>query len=121
MLTFELAIPGSDDSRWTRRDGVLIRRDEGITKWVQGDTTTVKLTAAQTNGALGVLETVVNPGGGAIPHALDERKRPSTLFRGISTSSMATRPFARALGIWSSSLGEIDTDSPMSVRFPPPC
>ena len=30
---------------------------------------TVKLTAAQSNGALGVLQTVVNPGGGAIPHA----------------------------------------------------
>lgn len=68
-MTFELAIPEPDDPRWTRRGGVLIRRDEGVTKWVQGDTTTVKLTAAQSSGALGVLQTVVNPGGGAIPHA----------------------------------------------------
>jgi hypothetical protein len=68
-LTFEFAVPGPDDARWTRSDGVLVRRDKGITKWVQGDTTTVKLTAAQTNGARGVLETVGNPGGGAVPDA----------------------------------------------------
>jgi mannose-6-phosphate isomerase-like protein (cupin superfamily) len=68
-VTFEFALPGPEDPRWTRRDGILVRRDQGITKWVQGDTTTVKLSATQTNGALGVLETVVNPGGGAIPHA----------------------------------------------------
>ncbi|MGW6292192.1 cupin domain-containing protein [Streptomyces sp. NPDC055058] len=63
------AIPDKDDPRWTRRDGLFVRRDEGATKWLNGDTTTVKLSSAQTGGALGVLETSVPPGGGAPPHA----------------------------------------------------
>ena len=69
-MTFELPpIPDLDDPRWTRRDGLFVRRNEGITKWVIGDTTTVKITAAQTSGALGVLESSVPPGGGAVAHA----------------------------------------------------
>jgi quercetin dioxygenase-like cupin family protein len=68
-MTFELPIPERDDPRWTRADGIFVRRAEGITKWVMGDTTTVKITANQTNGALGVLETSVNPGSGAVAHS----------------------------------------------------
>ncbi|MER5490510.1 cupin domain-containing protein [Streptomyces sp. NPDC002490] len=69
-MTFEtLAIPGENDPRWTRRDGIFVRSDEGVTKWMIGDTTTVKISSAQTDGTLGVLETSVPPGGGAIPHA----------------------------------------------------
>lgn len=41
-MTFEMPpIPGKDDPRWTRRDGIFVPRGEGITKWVIGDTTTV--------------------------------------------------------------------------------
>jgi mannose-6-phosphate isomerase-like protein (cupin superfamily) len=69
-MTFEMSfIPDKNDPRWTRRDGIFIRRGEGITKWVIGDTTTVKISAAETDGALGVLESSVPPGGGAIAHA----------------------------------------------------
>ncbi|WP_405970468.1 cupin domain-containing protein [Streptomyces sp. NBC_00988] len=69
-MTFGLpAIPDKDDPRWTRKDGIFVPRTGGTTKWVIGDTTTVKISAAQTNGALGVLESSVPPGGGAVPHA----------------------------------------------------
>ncbi|MEU3855709.1 cupin domain-containing protein [Streptomyces sp. NPDC029554] len=69
-MTFaNLAIPREDDPRWTRRDGIFIRRYEGVTKWMAGDTTTVKVSSAQTGGTLGVLEISVPPGSGALPHA----------------------------------------------------
>ncbi|MFI6339814.1 cupin domain-containing protein [Streptomyces sp. NPDC050535] len=69
-MTFVLPrVPDQEDPRWTRRDGIFVRRDEGVTKWMTGDTTTVKISSAQTSGALGVLETSVPPGGGALPHA----------------------------------------------------
>src|SRR5262245_5842648 len=68
-MTFEIAVPDEDDARWTRRDAVFVPRGEGVTKWVSGDATTVKITAGQTGGVLGVLETAVNPGGGAVPHS----------------------------------------------------
>jgi quercetin dioxygenase-like cupin family protein len=68
-VTFDVPTPDENDPRWTRADGVFVRRNEGITKWITGDTTTVKLTAAQTNGALGVLESSVPPGGGPVAHA----------------------------------------------------
>ncbi|WP_405970462.1 cupin domain-containing protein [Streptomyces sp. NBC_00988] len=69
-MTFVLPpVPDEDDPRWTRRDGIFVRRDQGVTKWMAGDTTTVKISAAQTGGAVGVLETSVPPGSGALPHA----------------------------------------------------
>ncbi|MFF3787718.1 hypothetical protein [Streptomyces sp. NPDC001933] len=46
------AVPDKDDPRWTRRNGIFVRRDEGVTKWMTGDTTTVKISSAQTGGAL---------------------------------------------------------------------
>ncbi len=68
-MTFKVPIPDENDPRWTRRDGILVTRDEGATKWLAGDLTTVKISAAQTNDSLGVLETTVLPGGGPIAHA----------------------------------------------------
>ncbi|MFC9916602.1 cupin domain-containing protein [Streptomyces sp. NPDC127197] len=68
-MTFNVSIPDKKDPRWTRRDGIFVRRGEGITKWLIGDTTTVKISAAQTEGRLGVLETSVPPGGGAVAHS----------------------------------------------------
>ena len=40
----------------------------GITTWFNGDILATKLTAAQTGGALGLIEATCPPGGGPIPH-----------------------------------------------------
>jgi len=42
--------------------------DAGVTKWVFGDTYTMKLTAQQTSGSLGLVEASVPPGGGPVAH-----------------------------------------------------
>ncbi|WP_409473635.1 cupin domain-containing protein [Streptomyces sp. HC307] len=68
-MTFDVPIPDENDPRWTRRDGIFVGRDDGPTKWLAGDLTTVKITAVQTGGSLGVLETTVSPGSGPIAHA----------------------------------------------------
>jgi mannose-6-phosphate isomerase-like protein (cupin superfamily) len=62
-------IPDQDDPRWTRKDAIFVPRGGGVTKWVIGDTTTVKISGTQTGGTLGVLESSVPPGGGAIAHS----------------------------------------------------
>jgi mannose-6-phosphate isomerase-like protein (cupin superfamily) len=68
-VTFEMAEVAADDPRWTRTDGIFVPRTGGITKWVGGDTTTVKISREQTDGALGVIEIAVHPGGGAAAHS----------------------------------------------------
>jgi quercetin dioxygenase-like cupin family protein len=40
----------------------------GVTTWFNGDILTTKLTAAQSGGALGLIEATVPPGGGPAPH-----------------------------------------------------
>lgn len=40
----------------------------GVTTWFNGDILTTKLTAADTNGALGLIEATCPPGGGPAPH-----------------------------------------------------
>ena len=116
-MTFELPVPERDDPRWTRTDGIFVRRNEGITKWVMGDTTTVKITAAQTNGALGVLETTVSPGGGAVAHSHGREEEASMFCQGISSSSTATRPSQRGQVISCSSPAGTVTGSPISAHF----
>jgi len=48
--------------------GLHISADAGVTKWVFGDTYTMKLTAQQTGGSLGLVEASVPPGGGPVAH-----------------------------------------------------
>ncbi|MFI6079524.1 cupin domain-containing protein [Streptomyces sp. NPDC051217] len=65
----DIPVPDGDDPRWTRRGGIIVRRNEGVTKWMQGDTFTVKLTKEQSNGSLGFVQATVPPGSGPIAHA----------------------------------------------------
>jgi len=41
---------------------------EGVTTWFNGDIYSIRLTAEQTNGAIGLVEATVPPGGGPAPH-----------------------------------------------------
>lgn len=68
-MSFPVPIPDKSDPRWTNRGGIHVRRGDGISKWVAGDTYTIKVTAADTNGSLGFVETTVPPGAGPVAHA----------------------------------------------------
>lgn len=48
--------------------GLHVPADGGVTKWFSGDVYSVKLTAEQSNGAIGLIEAHVPPGGGPPPH-----------------------------------------------------
>lgn len=65
-MSFPFSVPDEDDLRGTVRSGVLVRRSEGIHRWLAGDTYTIKVTADDTHGALGFAEATVPPGGGPV-------------------------------------------------------
>ncbi|MET8438822.1 cupin domain-containing protein [Streptomyces sp900116325] len=68
-MSFPFPVPDKSDPRWTREDGVHVRRGEGTSRWLAGDTYTIKVTADDTNGVLGFAKAVVPPGGGPVAHA----------------------------------------------------
>lgn len=49
--------------------GLYVAASEGLQRWFSGDVYSVKLTASQTNGSIGMVQASVPPGGGPIPHA----------------------------------------------------
>lgn len=64
-----IAIDGrNDDPRYTTRGGVYVPAGGGPTKWFSGDVYTVRLSAAATNGSLGIVEASAPPGSGPVPH-----------------------------------------------------
>ena len=50
------------------RPGLHVPAKGGATTWFNGDILTVKLTAEQSSGALGLIEATCPPGGGPVPH-----------------------------------------------------
>jgi mannose-6-phosphate isomerase-like protein (cupin superfamily) len=48
--------------------GVHVPASAGVTTWFNGDIVTTRLTGAQANGAIGVVDATVPPGGGPAPH-----------------------------------------------------
>jgi quercetin dioxygenase-like cupin family protein len=60
--------PNHDDLRYTTRGAVHVPSGEGHTRWVAGDTYTLKANGDSTNGSLAVAEATVPPGGGPPPH-----------------------------------------------------
>lgn len=66
-MTF--TIPQADLAHGDPADrGIYVPANGGVTKWFSGDVYSVKLTAQQTRGSLGVIEASVPPGGGPVPH-----------------------------------------------------
>lgn len=62
------AVPGTEAG--TEKAGALyVPAGQGLTKWVSGDSYTMKVTGGQTGGNLGFIEAVVPPGGGPVAHA----------------------------------------------------
>lgn len=68
-MSLPFPIPDKNDPRWTRHDGVYVRKTEGIVKWNAGDEYTIKVTAEDTGGALGLIVGTIPPGGGPTAHA----------------------------------------------------
>lgn len=66
-MSFSRSVVNSDEL-YVTPGGVHVPANEGITKWFSGDVYTIKLTATDTNGALGVIEASVPPGGGPVAH-----------------------------------------------------
>jgi quercetin dioxygenase-like cupin family protein len=66
-MTFAISQAKSDISPDVRT-GIHVPSGGGVTKWFSGDVYSVKLTAQQTNGAVGVVEASVPPGGGPVAH-----------------------------------------------------
>ncbi|GGL12971.1 hypothetical protein Sme01_20320 [Sphaerisporangium melleum] len=68
-MSFPFPVPDKNDPRWTARGGVFVRRSEGIHRWLAGDNYTIKVTADDTKGSLGVIEATVPPGAGPVAHS----------------------------------------------------
>jgi mannose-6-phosphate isomerase-like protein (cupin superfamily) len=60
--------PAHDDPRYTTRGVLHVPSGEGPTRWVAGDTYTLKADQENTNGSLALVEATVPPGGGPLPH-----------------------------------------------------
>lgn len=59
----------NDDPRYTRRGAMYVPSGEGVHRWVSDDVYTIKATAKNTNGSLGLVEASIPPGGGPPAHA----------------------------------------------------
>lgn len=66
-MTFDIAQTATPDGA-RHKGGIYVPSDGGVVKWFSGDVYSVKLTAAQTGGSLGVVEASVPPGGGPVAH-----------------------------------------------------
>jgi mannose-6-phosphate isomerase-like protein (cupin superfamily) len=60
--------PSHDDPRYTKRGAIHVPFGEGVTRWIVGDTYTIKADRQSTNGSLALVEATVPPGGGPLPH-----------------------------------------------------
>jgi quercetin dioxygenase-like cupin family protein len=65
-----LPLPGTDTAGYVRSEtgGLHVPNEAGIKKLFSGDHYNVMLTAAATNGSIGLVRASVPPGGGPIPH-----------------------------------------------------
>jgi mannose-6-phosphate isomerase-like protein (cupin superfamily) len=63
-----LVIPPDPAGSTPSGAGLHVAADEGIVKWFNGDIYSIKLRGEQANGAIGLVEAHVPPGGGPPPH-----------------------------------------------------
>ncbi|MFI6079522.1 cupin domain-containing protein [Streptomyces sp. NPDC051217] len=68
-MSFSIPVPDRNDPQWTRSAGLFVRRGQGTHRTASGDVYTIKATAAETNGGLGLIEATVPSGGGPTAHA----------------------------------------------------
>lgn len=67
-MALRLDLPDKDDPIWTAANAFVVRKDEGAMRYIGHEAFSVKVTGEQTGGALALMESVVQPGHGNIPH-----------------------------------------------------
>ncbi|MFJ9759510.1 cupin domain-containing protein [Streptomyces sp. NPDC101149] len=80
-MTFRTA-DSSADGAGRRESGIYVPPDGGIVRWFSGDVYTIKLTAEQTGGSVGILEASVPPGGGPAAHSHTDQDETFYLISG---------------------------------------
>ncbi|GAA4596150.1 hypothetical protein GCM10023194_67550 [Planotetraspora phitsanulokensis] len=95
-MTFYIS-PEADDLA-TTPGGIYVPVNGGRTKWFSGDVYSVKLTAAQTKGSLGVVEASVPPGGGPVAHTHADQDETFYLLAGELEFLDGDRTFTAGVG-----------------------
>ncbi|MGK3939121.1 cupin domain-containing protein [Streptomyces caeruleatus] len=73
---------GQDGPEYMKRNGIFVPPGEGDTRWIVGDTYTLKVGAPETDGALTFLEATVPAGAGAYPHVHGKHQEAFYLISG---------------------------------------
>jgi quercetin dioxygenase-like cupin family protein len=68
IMTLRLPLPSPDDPVWTSAAGFIVRKDEGVVRLTGHETFTVKVTGEETDGALALMDGLIEPGHGNAPH-----------------------------------------------------
>lgn len=63
-----IIIQEEDEARYKKSNGIYVPPGGGDTRWIVGDTYSLKVGGPETNGALTFLEATVPAGAGAYPH-----------------------------------------------------
>ncbi|MFF3250298.1 cupin domain-containing protein [Actinacidiphila glaucinigra] len=73
---------GQDDSRYMKRNGIFVPPGQGDTRWIVGDTYTLKVGGPETGGRLTFVEATVPAGAGAYPHVHSKHQEAFYLISG---------------------------------------
>ncbi|WP_240669866.1 hypothetical protein [Actinoplanes solisilvae] len=73
--------PDHDDPRYLKRNGIFVPPGEGDTRWIVGNTYTLKVGGPETGGRLTFVEATVPANAGAFPHVHTKHQAPSTRRR----------------------------------------
>lgn len=68
-MTLHLDLPDKNDPIWTAANAFVVRKDEGVVRYVGHEAFSIKVTGEQTNGALAFMDSVIKPGHGNVPHS----------------------------------------------------
>lgn len=94
-----LPLPDPNDPRTGAiGGGIHVPADGGLQRWFAGDAYSIKLTAEQTNGSLGVVQGTVPPGAGPIPHIHKEQEETFYVLSGSLEFLEGERTFMAQTG-----------------------
>ena len=88
----------SNDLRYTTHGALHVPAGEGPTTWFSGDTYTIKASGESTDGALGLVEATVPPGGGPVAHAHTRTNEAFYVLSGEVEILDGTRTFIAGAG-----------------------
>jgi quercetin dioxygenase-like cupin family protein len=92
----ELDVNGPRNSTTSR--GIHVPADGGSMRWFASDVYSIKLTAADTNGSIGIVHASVPPGGGPIPHVHLHQEETFYVLSGVLEFLEGDRTFMARTG-----------------------